>query len=189
MRVVADANVLYSRTLRDWLFLLLLDTGGHLFTVHYTEDILAETIARIREKNVDLDGAAMTTLCDRIRASMTSRIDDYPALPDSPLADKKDRHVHAAASAAGVQMLITQDKGFLTLPDEITDELTYEILTPDAFFVQVDDWVPDMVRAITEKQHLYWTGRSVTNLATALKSAGCPDFGERVAEHLRVLFC
>ena len=47
--VLPDANVLFSRTLRDWLFLLA--HRGRLYTVHSTEDILAETMAKYRIVN------------------------------------------------------------------------------------------------------------------------------------------
>lgn len=42
-RVLVDANVLYSRTLRDWLALLYLESDS-FFSVYWTEDILAEAM-------------------------------------------------------------------------------------------------------------------------------------------------
>lgn len=39
-----DANVLFSKTLRDWLFLLRHETQGQMYTVLATEDIIAETV-------------------------------------------------------------------------------------------------------------------------------------------------
>lgn len=45
-RVLVDANVLFSRTQRDWLFLLKLKSEGRIFTVSSTVDIIAETVAR-----------------------------------------------------------------------------------------------------------------------------------------------
>lgn len=41
--ILRDVNVMFSKTLRDWIFLLSLE--GSLYTVHTTEDILAETIS------------------------------------------------------------------------------------------------------------------------------------------------
>lgn len=43
--VLPDANVLFNRTLRDWLFLLA--HRGRLYTIHSTEDLLAEPRANI----------------------------------------------------------------------------------------------------------------------------------------------
>lgn len=187
-RVLADANVLHSRTLRDWLLLLALESRGSTFTLHYTEDILAETIATIRRGRVDLDGKAMTAIEDKIRGSMTSRIEEYPPSPQSPLADAKDRHVHSAAVAGHIGILVTADRGFLDLAESVTDNLPYEILCPDAFLVLIDDSSPQLVQTTTKRQHTYWTQRGVSNLATKLRSSGCQEFADRVAGHLRSVF-
>lgn len=149
IRVLADANVLHSRTLRDWALMLNVETKGELFTMHYTEDILAETIATIRRRHVNLDGTAITLLADRIRTSMTDRIDRYPLRQDSPVKDDKDHHVHAAAVAAGMDMLVTLDNDFLRLADEATYALPYEIICPDDFFVLIDDSDPRATRTTT----------------------------------------
>lgn len=45
--VLPDANVLYSRTLRDWLALCCLEIDGWL-EVKWTEDIMAEVVYRLR---------------------------------------------------------------------------------------------------------------------------------------------
>jgi len=49
-RVLLDANVLVSRTLRDWVLLLQARAGG-MFATCWTEDILAETIHAVRRRN------------------------------------------------------------------------------------------------------------------------------------------
>ncbi|MFD7843458.1 hypothetical protein ACFV4K_11060 [Nocardia sp. NPDC059764] len=50
-RVLVDANILYSRTLRDWLSLLYLRGGHGMFQVFWTEDIMAETLYWLRKNN------------------------------------------------------------------------------------------------------------------------------------------
>lgn len=45
-RVFVDANVLYSRTLRDWTFLFRGSTDG-MFQLHSTEDVFAEVHKRL----------------------------------------------------------------------------------------------------------------------------------------------
>ena len=50
-RVLIDANVLYSRTLRDWILLLEIESEARMFKVHWTEDILAEVLYRTRRKS------------------------------------------------------------------------------------------------------------------------------------------
>lgn len=38
-RVFVDANILFARTLRDWLFLLKLQSENSMFIVMATEDV------------------------------------------------------------------------------------------------------------------------------------------------------
>ncbi|GAA4416204.1 hypothetical protein GCM10023169_03280 [Georgenia halophila] len=97
-----------------------------MFTSCWTVDILAETIASIRKDDPHLSGGAVTVLHDRIVGSMTERIDDYTPTTDDPIADVFDRHVHAAALAGQVHIVMTQDNGFLKLPTATTDKLAYE---------------------------------------------------------------
>lgn len=60
-----------------------------------------------------MDGGAVTALVDRLRANFDDRISDYPSgLEHDFLADEFGRHVHAAAVAGHVDLLITQDGGF-----------------------------------------------------------------------------
>ncbi|MEU8071757.1 hypothetical protein AB0B20_18585 [Micromonospora sp. NPDC049151] len=40
--VFLDANVLYSRTLRDWISLLALEGDCTVFDLRYSEDVLSE---------------------------------------------------------------------------------------------------------------------------------------------------
>ena len=42
-----DANVLYSRTLRDWMLMLRLEADG-MYVVLTTEDILTEVLYHFR---------------------------------------------------------------------------------------------------------------------------------------------
>lgn len=67
--MLVDANVLFSRTLRDWLFLLRNETEGGMFTVYATEDILAETLYRMRRKYPLAPGHLTSRAHDRISAT------------------------------------------------------------------------------------------------------------------------
>lgn len=68
--VLPDANVLFSRTLRDWLFLLA--HRGRLYTVHSTEDILAETMAKYRDRHPMATGQRVEILYRQLRANLHS---------------------------------------------------------------------------------------------------------------------
>lgn len=185
-----DANVLFPRTTRDWLLLLKNASGGGMFQVAYTEDILAETVYRLRRKHPDLSGSQLTIIRDRIVETMDSRIEDYPSGQDAEqIKDPFDRHLHAAAVAGRADCIITLDKGFTQLPPEARDQLNYEIYTPDEFFVLVDDSSSSTVISALSQQIEYWNRHpaATKDPSQALLDARCPDFAVRVKQHCREL--
>lgn len=185
VRILVDANVLYSRTLRDWLFLLQACSNHDIFVTCYTEDIRVEVLNNLRKSDPDMDGQAMTVLSDRIAESMWERIEDYPGIPDAPIADPYDRHVHAAAIAGQVDKLLTCDKGFLDLPESVTDGLPYEICTPEQVFLLLDDGHPWVVREVARVQWEHWRKKDPgSDLPDRLAKADCPEFAERVRRHI-----
>lgn len=184
-RVFADANVLYSRTLRDWLALLQLRAPGEIYTVYWTEDVLAETIYRLRRRHPDWDGGKITQIRDRIAGTFEGgRVEDFAIDNTFPGKDDNDRHVHAAAVACHADIVLTSDGGFHDV-DRNADSLPYEVYRPDEFFLLVDDCAPHLVREVTKEQTLYWAARQdgKADLATPLTDAGCPKFAERVRSH------
>lgn len=178
-----DANVLHSRTLRDWLMLLRDESRGDMFRLAYTEDIMAETMYHIRRSNPDLDGGVITAAHDNMIKVMDVRIEDYPSGQDATIiTDTFDRHIHAAAIAGRVNCVITNDHDFTNLPLTVRDELEYEIYTPDEFFVLIDDSSPSLVRATVKRQIAYFTNGNNPryNLTDALAASDCPGFAARV---------
>jgi predicted nucleic acid-binding protein len=183
-RVFVDANVLYSRTLRDWLALLQLRSSGEVYTVYWTEDVLAETIYRLRRNHPEWNGAKITAIRDLIaRTFEGGRVEDF-AIDDSfPGGDGDDRHVHAAALACRADIVLTADNGFL-IQDQELDSRPYEAYKPDEFFMLVDDSAPALVQLVTREQTMYWTQRGTrADLAGRLIAAECPRFAERVRVH------
>ena len=186
--VLVDANVLYSRTLRDWLFLLKLRSDAAMFTVYATEDIIAEVLYRLRRDNPDRPGRFITGIHDRIVANIDDRITDFQIDGSYPGGDPDDAHVHAAAVASGARILLTDDSGLIDLPDEEIEQLPYEIHTCDSFFVLVDDVAPTVVSDVVTEQHAYWTSKpNAIDVVTALERAGCPTFANRVRGHMSSL--
>lgn len=179
-RALPDANVLYSRTLRDWLFLLRNQTRSGMFTIHTTEDLVCEVGYSTRRRAPDADGRLIHRLVVSLRSNVDSIITDYP---DDALyggTDLDDRHVHSAAVAGEIDVILTNDRGLLGTTDD-----RYEVSTPDEFFPLVDDSLPHVVRAVALEQATYWSGRtSARTLETALEQARCPVFAERVRGHL-----
>ncbi|MET8779645.1 PIN domain-containing protein [Nocardia sp. NPDC004654] len=108
-RVLVDANILYSRTLRDWLCLLYLRGGAGMFQVFWTEDIMAEALYHRRKKNPFLSeeqigGIRRKTVAALGEDSLITgyRIDATLAYPDA-----YDAHVHCAAIHGEIDIVLT----------------------------------------------------------------------------------
>lgn len=183
--VLVDANVLFSRTLRDWLFLLKIGSEADMFTVHASQDIIAEVLYRLRRTYPNAPGRLTSGVHDRIVENLDNRVSDFEVDGSYPGDDPDDAHVHAAAIACGAQILLTGDVGFTGLPDDLADQLPYEVHTPDSFFVLVDDSAPFVVETVTAEQHAYWSSKpGHSDLVSMLLKAQCPQFAERIRQHL-----
>lgn len=168
--VLPDSNVFFSRTLRDWTFLLSQSTRSAIYAVHTTSDIIAETIAKIRDKNLLIAGQSIAAIETTVRDSVTSVFSDYAPEPQDLIydwiSDNGDYHVHAAATQGGIDYLVTQDRGFFDLPEEVQMSLSYEIHSADSFFCLVDDSAPTHVEMVTLQQLSYWAGKQRTILSS-----------------------
>jgi hypothetical protein len=185
-RVLVDANVLYSRTLRDWLFLLKLRSEAGMFTIASTVDIVVEAVARYRDSNPIVDGMTIAAMHDGIVSCLDERVDDYTIDGSFPGADQGDAHVHAAAKACGAGIVLTCDTGWDKLTQPQLDALPYEVHDPDYFFCIIDDAAPSIVRQVIEEQIDYWMRkRGEVDLPARLRAATCPEFAERVRRHLQ----
>lgn len=193
-RVFIDANILFSKTLRDWFFLLRVETAGNMFTLITSEDALVEAQYSFRKRNPYVSGRLVTNIRKKTAEFCDDVIEDYPGKASGPFLDRYDLHIHSAAVAAGCHMLVTQDRGFLNLPEEHKDELAYEILSPDEFLLLVDDSASQFVSSVTSQQSSYWVKRRLDgeaicdiSLDAALGKSGCPKFAARVRRHLKNL--
>lgn len=161
-----------------------------MFQLYYTEDIVAETIAKIRDKHPEFTGGKITRIADLLRQTMI-RLDDFSVDPSSyPGRDEGDLHVHSAAQSAGIDKLLTYDNGFLELPDAEKDLLNYEIFAPDDFFMLVQNSDARIVRTVTQQQFQYWKNKSGSrpDLPQHLVDAGCPCFAAAVEQHVKDLY-
>lgn len=185
-RVIVDANVWYSRTLRDWVLMLELEQAP--YKTYWTEDILAEAMYHLRRDHPEWDGGKITNIRRKIsEIAEGGCVEDFVVDGSSPWKDRNDQHVHAAALACSAGYLLTADKGF-TDPEVDLDALDYEVYRPDEFFELVDDSAPTAVRGVIAKQVAYAIRRhGEADLCTWLRLAGCPRFAERVRAHLQTM--
>lgn len=188
-RVFVDANVLFSKTRMDWLFLLRLRNEG-MFQVHATEDVLAETIANMRERHPTYDGSYTRHRLELIRKNLDEVIEDYPAngaegsVPFTG-SDPHDYHVHAAASAGRADIILTCNK-----PDDITqnpENESYEIMHPDDFYCLVVTSNPHCLIPIIKEQLAYWSKHNSRRQLDDMLRPECPSFADCVRDGLRTI--
>lgn len=183
-RVFVDANVLYSRTTRDWLFMLRNEAVG-MFQLHCTEDVLVEVLNSYRDNNPEASGGTISRLRKHLVDCLDEVLDDFDATIPYSGRDPHDRHVHAAAVAAHADILLTADAGLLEME---TSALSYSVYHPDDFFVLVDDSAAPAAGRVTQQQMRYWRSQpAAKRLSDALRDSGCPQFADRVDAHLREL--
>ena len=109
--VLADANVLYSRVLRDYL---LYAADQEIIAVSWSLEILAEVVEHLEKNLTAFDHAAGQRLVGAMNsafplAEVEPGDQHYSALAEVALPDEDDRHVLAAALAAEADVLCTSN--------------------------------------------------------------------------------
>lgn len=184
--VLADANVLYGRCVRDYLMYADRDDLIHIC---WSERILAE-MARNQVKNIDsFTSANAQRLCDLMNAAapealVEPTIQDFAPFEHVDLSDEDDRHVLAAAIAAEADALCTFNiKHFPAAAMEAAGVIR---VTPDQLFCALIDVHPaemlDVHRTAVRKS------RHATDESTlaALRRSECGRTAERVAALIAV---
>ncbi|GAA3749688.1 hypothetical protein GCM10022239_26270 [Leifsonia bigeumensis] len=156
-----------------------------MFQLYTTEDVISETLSKLRDKNQRWSGGQITRIRAAIIEVFDEIVEDFDESVEYQGADPNDFHVHAAALSSEADMLLTCDTGLLNQPN--ADELSYEAFHPDDFFILVNDSAPLDVRSGTMEQLRYYiqrNGAKDTRLVDSLIAAGCPQFAEIVRIHL-----
>jgi predicted nucleic acid-binding protein len=180
-RVFVDANVLYSRTLRDWLFLLRVESNGGMFQIHTSWDVINEAGDKLRNAHPEWPGGAISSLMKKIQEIFDEIITVYPGGQVEGIADEGDWHVHHAAEACHADILLTEDTGFES------DDTHYEVYTCDEFFLEVEKSAPEVVGRVVKRQVPFWANRGGKQLPDALRDAECPKFAEVALKHIQKL--
>ena len=184
--MLVDANVWYSRTLRDWVCLLGVDPHSSLYTVLWTEDIMAETLANLRARHPKLEGGKVAHIREQIiEVFPDGQVRDYDCT--FPLRDVKDSHVHGAAVAGGADILLTSNIRDFVPPGGSEDALPYELYTPDDFLMLVDASDHSLVERTACLIDGHHRSKGVQySTAERLRAAGAPQFARVVAKVLSV---
>lgn len=184
-RVFVDANILFSRTVRDWVFLLRNAAEGRMYTVGGSEDVLAETVAKYRDKIPELPGGVITQLRQHLSRNLDELVEDFTVRNWMLVQDAGDAHVRAAAADGQFDMLLTFDNGLLA-DSALEKPPSYEPIHPDDFLVLVHDSSKELVDDVLTQQLDYFMKHDgEADLPRKLERAGCPKFAARVRKALQ----
>ena len=146
--VLADANVLYSRVLRDYL---LYAAEQEIVNVNWSQAILQDVVEHLTANLIDFTEASGKTLIKALTETFPDALveptkADFQMITDIALPDEDDRHVLAAALAADARIICTNNiKHF---PPDLMTRFGLIAMTPDELFTQlIFNYMPQMVAA------------------------------------------
>ena len=151
VKVVCDANVLYSAALRD----LLMELGvGEVFEPRWTEEIHEEWIRNVLKNNPNLTSERLTRTKNMMNASIKNcLVTGYESIvPELELPDPGDRHVLAAAIRCGANLLVTFN--LRDFPTENLRQYNIEPLHPDQFILRFLNFNFEGVCKAAQKQRI-----------------------------------
>lgn len=185
--VFVDANILYSRTLRDWFFLIGMSELGEVYRARWSEDGLVEALYHLRRDHPDWPSTQIEDVRAKLEANFGEcKVTGFDMDPAYDGPDPNDKHIHSAAIACEADIILTNDAEFSAWWQVNSDHSPYEVQDPDYFFCLTDDSVPDIVEDVVREQGRYWAKRhGEARLVESLHSAGVPEFSERVARHIQ----
>ncbi|WP_349826860.1 PIN domain-containing protein [Brevibacterium litoralis] len=142
--VLADANLLFSRVLRDYF---VYGAVEGLVDLRWSEEILDEV-----GRNLVLKNGFTKAQAERLRDGLTAFLpqamvvpadDDYAAFSAVPMKDPDDRHVLAAAVAARADYLCTDN--IEDFPEEAARVAGVRVVSPDAFLCLMAESRPHLI--------------------------------------------
>ena len=141
---LADANILISRTLRDY-FVYAAKLGA--LDIRWSEGILDETICNLI-KQFDFTPEAADVLVARLEAYIPTALVEVKKHNETRVArvemDAKDRHVLAAALSAKADVLLTDNIGHF--PREWMAKRGIELIDSGTLLVRLAEEYPAILR-------------------------------------------
>jgi predicted nucleic acid-binding protein len=151
VKVVCDANVLYSAALRD----LLMELGvGEVFEPRWTEEIHEEWIINVLLNNPNLTSERLARTKNMMNASIKNcLVQGYETIiQDLELPDPDDRHVLAAAIHSDADFIVTFN--LRDFPADKLRQYNIEPLHPDQFILRLLNFNWQGVCQAAEKQRI-----------------------------------
>lgn len=151
LKVVCDANVLYSAALRDLIMELAV---GDVFEPRWTEEIHGEWMRNVLLNNRNLTLERLVRTKNLMNASIKNcLVTGYESIvPDLELPDPGDRHVLAAAICCGANLLVTFN--LRDFPVENLRQYNIEPLHPDEFILRFLNFNFEGICKAAEKQRI-----------------------------------
>lgn len=173
--VLADANVLYSRVLRDYL--LYAATQGVL-EIRWSAAILAEVVEHLAENIAGFDVAAGARLVAAMNGAFPSaevepESDAEATVADLPLSDEDDRHVLVAAVAVDADVLCTDN--LRDFPADAMVEVGIRLMSADALLTLLVTEFPDGMLAAHRLAVSRLPGATDGSTLAALRRAGASN--------------
>jgi len=179
--VLADANVLYSRVLRDYL---LYAATRRIITVNWSQSILNDVAdhmsANIAGFTLQRAGYLLAKMTEAFPvAQVEPSPGDYARLSSYALPDEDDRDVIAAALAAGADIICTNN--IVHFPEPVMDDLDLAALTPDELFCRLFDVQEDAMLQVHRTTVQQFPKATDASTIAALRKAQAQRTADRVA--------
>jgi predicted nucleic acid-binding protein len=182
--VLADANILYSRVLRDYV-LYAAEVGA--ITVAWSQAILDEALEHLVANREAFTGESADALERALNQTYPNALvfpaaEDYERICDVPMPDGDDRYVLAAAVAVEADLLCTANvKDF---PSEPISRLGIEVITPDALLMRLVRDLPLKMLTAHRATVAFFPGSSDASTLAALERAGAPGASHAIGRLL-----
>lgn len=186
--MLVDANVLYSRVLRDYL---LYASAEGAFEVRWSAEILAEVVEHLAANVVGFDAEAGA----RLIAAMNSAFPAASVEPDPgavklvsrlELPDEDDRHALAAAVAVGADVLCTDN--LRDFPRDVMDQIGIRLMSADVLLSRLISEFPRELLAAHRISVSRLAGATDRSALAALRRAGTPKSAVLLSSLIGVLF-
>lgn len=179
--VLGDANVLYSRVLRDYL---LYSTARQLISIRWSPKILAEVVEHLIANIAEFDAAAGARLIAAMNstfpfAEVTPTDEAYQRIHGRVLPDEGDRHVIATAIAAEADVLCTDN--IVDFPPAIMDDVGIQGMTADDLLALLVVESGDDMREVHQTVVARFPQATDATTLAALRRAGAVKTAELVA--------
>lgn len=184
--VLTDANVLYSRVLRDYL---LYAAEYHVIAVAWSREILREAVDHLVERRP----AFTRDSADRLIAAMTKTFpyaernpepEDFKRLEQVVLPDEGDRHVIAAALASEADIVCTNNTR--DFPPHVAAKFGFVVMTPDELICRLISEFPTTMEFVHKTSVANLPGATDESTLMALRAAGAPRAAVMMSEMLKL---